>query len=67
MQFHMVLLPIPAPMLALLFCSVLCALLPCTNTAHVTLDDLVVAFPVDEPHLPLAYASRAWRKVRTSV
>lgn len=29
----------------------------------VTADDLVVAFPIDEPHLPLAYASRAWRKV----
>lgn len=33
-----------------------------------SLDDLVVAFPVDMPHLPLAIASRAWRKgVRTVI
>lgn len=48
---------------ALLLATVLASVLPSALGAPPTADDLVIAFPVDEPHLPLAYASRAWRKV----
>ena len=51
------------PCTALLLCGVLTSILLPALAAPPTADDLVIAFPVDEPHLPLAYASRSWRKV----
>lgn len=50
-----------APYVTLLLGVLACVLRPAL--AAVSAEDLVVAFPIDEPHLPLAYASRAWRKV----
>ena len=49
--------PLPAVLFALL-------LVGCTLPVDaVSLEDIVVAFPIDQVHMPLAIASRAWRKV----
>lgn len=40
------------------------AILDAADAVPISRDDVVISIPIDEWHMPLARASRSWRRVR---